>query len=120
MILSSCGNDPGAVVRALAVDLSANGRSVTRLAFVGPDYRSIIVTDTRGVVVTTLSSSDPRLSGRVAGPRWSDDDTTVYYDAVPALLQGKVSAEQVEAIAIYASDDEDGLVFPVLLVPLPR
>lgn len=90
----------------------------TKLSFVGPDYRSIVVTDTDGVIHTVLSSEDTRLSGRVAGPRWIDDDTIVYYDSATALLEATVSTGRVEVIALHPIEAGQDLV-PVLPVPLP-
>jgi hypothetical protein len=89
------------------------------LSFTGPDYGSIVVTDADGVLLTSFKPEDMRLSGRVNGPRWIDDDTIVYYDAVPALLEGSVSTGDVDVTALYDVDDGRDFI-PVLSVPLPK
>jgi hypothetical protein len=89
-----------------------------RLSLVGPDYRSIVVITADGAIVTTLASEDSRLSGRVNGPRWIDNDTVVYHDSATALLEGDVRTGQAEVTQFYNFDERPEFV-PVLPVPLP-
>ncbi|MDW3214824.1 MAG: hypothetical protein R8G01_12545 [Ilumatobacteraceae bacterium] len=88
----------------------------SRLSFVGPDYRSIEVVDRGGDLVASFTPLDRRLSGRFNAPRWIDDDTIVFFDAVPALVEGDVRTGDVEVMSVF--DLESGIdAVPVLPVP---
>lgn len=90
----------------------------TRLSFTGPDYRSIVVTTADGAILAIPASDDTRLSGRVVGPRWIDNDTIIYHDSATALLVASVSTDSAGILAVHPIDAERDFV-PVLPVPLP-
>lgn len=90
----------------------------SRLSLVGPDYRSIEVVDRGGDVIASFTLRDQRLSGRFITPRWIDDDTIVFVDAVPALLEGDVRTAEVEVVRVFDLESNIDAV-PVLPVPVP-
>lgn len=88
-----------------------------RLAFVGPDYRRIMVTDATLVSVTAVLLDDPRLSRRVNAPDWIDDETVVFFDALPALVLADADTHEIDRIFTY---DASAQLFPALPVPISR
>lgn len=88
----------------------------SRLSLVGPGYRSIEVVDRGGAVLASFTPLDRRLSGRFITPRWIDDDTIVFVDAVPALVEGDVRSGEVEVMRVFDLESSIDAV-PVLPVP---
>lgn len=84
-----------------------------RLAFDGPDLRSIVVVEATGRLVTEIVPTDPRLSRRVVAPSWVDDDTVVFTDGVPALVFADVPSGETVRVIAYDGDRE---VFPAVPV----
>lgn len=83
-----------------------------RLAFVGPDYGSIVISNGDPDDDSTYQVSGARVSGRLASPAWVDDDRLVFVDAAPALVFASLG-KPVDRVVPYDATREPFPVLPV-------